>query len=304
MSHAVETMAYTNEVPWHGLGFHKAGGWKTVKSLIKDAKIDWTVDRRSIHTADGVEIEGFASLTRSSDQKILDIVGSRYQPVQNEQAFEFFKEFVEAGKATLETAGSLKGGKVVWGLAKLGTGFKLRGDDQVNGYLLCICPHEQGKSLVFKTTAVRVVCQNTLSMALREKGTEWRMGHRTAFDGVKIDQAKTALGIAREQIGEFEKNARILQKINLSLDDAIKILEPIYGSETKGADSPRMKQLIDIYERAPGAQPGNAWGVLNAVTYYADHVASRTSDKRLTNAWIGRTALQKETVLEKLLELA
>jgi phage/plasmid-like protein (TIGR03299 family) len=306
MSHAVETMAYTNEVPWHGLGKYKAGGWRTTAALLKDAKIDWTVERSPLYLADKVEVPGFAALKRSSDDKVLDIVGSRYVPVQNEDAFDFFREFVEAGNATLETAGSLKGGKVVWGLAKLGVGFKLRGDDKVNGFLLCICPHEQGKSLLYKTTAVRVVCNNTLTMALRENGTEWRMGHRTAFDGVKVEEAKTALGIARDQVGEFEKNARLLQKLNLSKQDVIDILAPIYQPELKKGEamSKRMEQLIDIYENAPGAQPGNGWGALNAVTYYADHVASRTPDKRLTNAWLGRTANQKELVLEKLLVMA
>lgn len=303
MSHEVETIAYTNEVPWHGLGFHKAGGWKNVKSLIKDAKIDWQIERKPIFTADGTEIKGFASLTRDSDGKIMDIVGARYIPTQNEDAFSFFHEFVEAGNAHLETAGSLKGGRVVWGLAKLDKGFELKGNDKVNGYLLCVCPHEQGKSLLFKTTAVRVVCQNTLSMALGKGGTEWRMGHRTAFDGVKVEEAKKALGVARDQIDEFESNVRKLQKLKFTEDKVIDFLGPIFGSEVKGSDNKRMKQLIDIYENAPGAQPGNAYGVLNAVTYYTDHVASRTADKRLTNAWLGRTSKQKELVLARLLEL-
>lgn len=305
MSHLVETMAYTNEVPWHGLGEYVAKA-PSVKEMLKVAKINWKVERRPL-TCEGKEVPGFAALSRSSDGKVLDVVGSRYIPTQNEQAFEFFREFVEAGKATMETAGSLKGGKLVWGLAKLGTGFKLRGNDQVNGYLLCACPHEQGKSLLFKTTAVRVVCNNTFTMALGEKTTEWRMGHRTAFDGVKIDEAKDALGIAREQISEFEKNAKILQKLNLDREEVVKILAPVYQPEYDGTPdgmSPRMKRLIDIYENAPGAQVGNGWGVFNAVTYYADHVASRTADKRLTNAWVGRTANQKEKVLELLLARA
>lgn len=302
MTAAVETMAYTNEVPWHGLGTFKANGWKNVKSMLTDAGIDWKVNRSAMYTADGAEVEGFSALTRSSDGKVLDVVGGRYQPVQNEDAFEFFTEFVEAGKAKMETAGSLMGGRIVWGLAKLGTGFKLKNQDQVDGYLLCMCPHKKGKSLLYKTTAIRVVCNNTLTMALRTAGNEWRMSHRTVFDGVKIEEAKTALGIARDQIGEFETTARKLQKVKVTDKDVRDILSPIFvkdGTE----ESRRMKQLIDIYERAPGADPGNAWGVLNAVSYYADHIASRSTDKRLSNAWIGRTAMQKTQTLEKLLEL-
>lgn len=302
---------YTNDAPWKGLGSDIDGKAK-VGEMLKKAKLNWKVERRPIHLSSGNsevvgdEIDGFAALTRDSDDKVFDIVGSRYTPVQNEQAFEFFLDFIHAGKAKMQTIGSFKGGRIVWGMADLGTEFVLKGGDKVKGYLLCVCPHEQGKSLIFKTTTVRVWCMNTLAMAIREKGmNEWRMGHRVAFDGVKVTEARTALGIARDQIGEFETNAKKLQKLKMSQADMIDVLKPVFQKDAGEGDelSRRMAQLVDIYERAPGAQPGNAWGVLNAVTYYADHVASRTADKRLTNAWLGRTANQKEAVLATLLEM-
>ncbi len=299
-----ESAAYTNELPWGGLGVHREGGWKNVDALIKDAKLDWQTERRPIYTAEGKEIEGFASLTRDRDNKIFDIVGSRYVPTQNKEAFAFFKEFVEAGKATMDTAGALRGGRIVWGLAKLNTSFELKGKDMVNGYLLCICPHEQGKSLMFKTLAFRPWCSNTIALGLRGAISGWRMGHRTNFNEVKISDAKKVLGLARDTMGEFENDAKKIQKLKVTPEDVIKILLPFFGSDVKGAENARMKQLIDIYENAPGAQPGNGWGILQCVTYYADHVASRTPDKRLYNAWMGRTANQKDAVLAKLLELA
>lgn len=305
----VETAAYTNTLPWGGLGKHKEGGWKNVGALIKDAQLDWKVERSPIYeklddSHELKEVPGFAALRRSSDGKVFDIVGSRYVPTQNEEAFAFFKEFVEAGDATLDTAGALKGGRVVWGLARLGKGFELKGGDHVDPYLLCICPHEQGKSLMFKTLAFRPWCSNTITAGLRGALTGWRMGHRTAFGDIKIADAKKTLGLARENLDDFEKNARLLQKLKMTKQEVIDLLAPIYGSEKKGDENKRMQTLIDIYENAPGAQPGNGWGALNAVTYYADHIASRTADKRLTNAWLGRTAMQKELVLAQLLEKA
>lgn len=314
MAHLVETMAYANTVPWHGLGYNVADTL-TAKQMLKAAKLDWKVERKPLFLADGTEVDGgFAALVRDKDNKILDVVGSKYIPTQNEEALEFFREFVEAGGAKMETAGSLKGGRYVWGLANLNASFKLKGNDQVKGYLLVGCPHEQGKSLLIKFTTVRVVCNNTLTLALRtEKGKEWRMSHRTSFGDVKRNEAKEALGIARDQLGEFERNARILQKINISRADAIKILAGVFApdadvkelvSDFDANGTPRLQTLMDVYARAPGAQEGNAWGLLNAVTYYADHVASRTDDKRLTNAWIGRTANQKEKTLETLLAMA
>lgn len=315
MSHEIETMAYTNEVPWHGLGEYVAEA-PTAKQMLKLAKLDWRVERRPLFTptADGgtQELEGFAALVRDRDNKVLDVVGSRYIPTQNEDVFEFFKEFVEAGGATMETAGSLNGGRYVWGLASLNASFKMKDDDEVKGYLLVASPHEQGKSLIVKFTTIRVVCNNTLTLALSHKGNEFRMNHRNHFDEAMINRAKDTLGIAREQLGEFENNARKLQKVKLTQKDCIRILAGVYQPDADMAKlisdfddeaTPRMKLVMDILARAPGAQPDNAWGVLCAVTYYSDHIASRTADKRLTNAWIGKTANQKEAVLKTLLEL-
>jgi phage/plasmid-like protein (TIGR03299 family) len=312
MSHAVETMAYTNEVPWHGLGYHVKDA-PTVEEMIRLAKLDWRVEKRPIQLINGDEVPGFFALTRDSDNKVLDIVGNRYVPAQNHEVLSFFKEFVEAGSAKMETAGSLKGGRYVWGLVALGKSFKMRNNDVVRGYLLIGIPHQQGKSIIIKFVTIRVVCNNTLTMALREAGNEHRVSHRRAFDNLAIENAKETLGIARDQLGEFEKNARILQGINISRNDAIKILAPIYQPNTEVKDliknfddnvNPKLARVINVLEHAPGAQPDNGWGVLNAVTYYSDHVIGRTADQRMTNAWMGKTANQKEKVLATLLEMA
>jgi len=310
MSHNVETMAYTNEVPWHGLGVHIAQA-PSVKEMLKTAKLNWRVDRVPLFTKDGDEVPGFAALQRSSDKSVLDVVGSRYQPVQNEDAFEFFNEFVQAGKATMETAGSLQGGRYVWGLANLKQSFELKGGDKVKGYLLCACPHQQGKSMLYKFTSVRVVCNNTYTLALNKGGAQWRMSHARKFNEEAITEAKDALGIARDEMSEFEKTAKKLQSIKLKREKVIELLGLTFqpGEELKdmlaeGGLNKKMEMIMQAYEMAPGAEPGNAWGALNAVTYWADHQASRTADKRLTNAWLGKTAVQKERVLADLLEAA
>lgn len=310
MSHDIETIAWTNETPWHGLGFHVADTLNT-KQMLKAAKLDWKVERKPMFLEGNQEVEGFAALVRDKDNSVLDVVGSRYQPIQNDEAFEFFREFVEAGKAKMETAGSLNGGRYVWGLANLNRSFKMSNDDKINSYLLVACPHQQGKSLVIKFTNIRVVCNNTLTLALREGGNEVRIAHRAAFDNETMNRAKDILGIAREQMGDFEKNARKLSKVKVSKEDAAKLLAQVFTPKFdmgKIADfeahTPRLEALMAAYENAPGATPGTAYGVLNAATYYADHMAGRTSDKRLTNAWLGRTANQKEQLLETLLEIA
>ena len=324
MAHLVETMAYTNQVPWHGLG-KRVENNATVEEMIEAAGLNWNVDAvplfyRGPETDDNDPdprdmVQGFSALVRSTDRKVLDVVGSRYIPTQNHEALGFFKEFVEAGGATMETAGSLKDGKMVWGLANLNSSFKMKNNDEVKGYLLVGCPHEQGKSLLIKFTTIRVVCNNTLTLALRKSSgaaVEFRMNHRNRFDSNMIANAKETLGIARDQLGEFERNARLLQGLNLSRNDAINILAPVYQPDSKpdelisdpGKMAPRMRQVMDVLSRAPGAEPETAWGLLNAVTYYSDHIAGRSVDQRLSNAWVGKTARQKEMVLDTLLMMA
>lgn len=307
MSAAVESMAYTNEVPWHGLGA-RVDDKQTVAQMMKAAKLNWSVDRTPMFLDGGAEVPDFAALVRSSDKKVLDVVGSRYTPIQNAEAFEFFNEFVEAGSAKMETAGSLRGGRMVWGLANLQSSFKLAGGDEVKGYLLVGCPHEQGKSMIIKFTTVRVVCNNTLTLALKKGGNEFRIHHRKGLDAATLAQAKVTLGIAREQLDEFESTAKKLKKKSMRREDVIAALASIYQpddipklvSDFEENANPTMLKLWDIHHKAPGADISTAWGVLNAVTYYSDHTASRTADKRLTNAWLGKTARHKEAMLKLL----
>src|SRR5690606_36775552 len=148
-----------------------------------------------------------------------------------------------------------------------------------------------------------------MGLALSEAGNTWRMSHRMQFGEVMRNEATETLGIARDQLGELERNARILQKNNIKRDDPIRNLAVVFAPDAEVKElisdpTPRLQAILGAHENAPGAQPGNTWGVLNAVTYWADHMASRTADMRLTNAWLGKTSGQKEKTLEALLQLA
>lgn len=319
MAHQIESMAYTNEVPWHGLG-HRIDDAPTVPKMIKKAGLDWSVNKHPLYYSEkGADekaeskVEDAYALVRSSDGKCLDVVGKSYRPVQNKDAFQFFNEFVEAGKAKMETAGSLRGGRYVWGLANLQSSFKLEGNDEVKGYLLVASPHEQGKSLIIKFTTIRVVCNNTLTLALKHSGNEFRMAHRSEFDDNARNRAKEVLGIAREQMAEFETNARKLKKMKLTEKDIIEVLANVYQPEDNlkkimedlsKNTSPTTRRVLDVLHNAPGADPTTGWGVLNAVTYHSDHVIGRTADRRVYNAWLGKTANHKQIVFEDLLRKA
>ena len=168
MSHEVETMAYAGEVPWHGLG-EKVSNDLTPMQMMRTAGVDWRVTKvPTIAIYDGEMIEtGTNALIRESDNTVLaPMVGDNWEPIQNEEAFNFFNEFCAAGDMEMHTAGSLKNGKIVWVLAKIKESFDVLGKDQVDNYMLFSNPHIYGKSVNIRMTPVRVVCQNTMNYSL------------------------------------------------------------------------------------------------------------------------------------------
>jgi len=313
---SIETQ-YDNNPPWHNLGatITKA---KTVEQMMALAKINWHVKKQSLAFKDGDDYNDFDrhyAIVRSSDKRVLSVVGNTYIPTPHQDVFKFAQEFVTKGKANLETMGSLNKGAIVWCMAKLNMDFTLPGRDKVQGYLFLGVPYMRGRSIIARITTVRDACNNTISIALRTKanmglGNVFRMNHRNVFDEKQITRARETLDLARHEVEEFGKQAIRLQKLKMTPNDTIKILQPIFQPRTNAnvliADpdeiNTKLKAILDANKNAPGAQPDNAWGVLNAVTYWADHIASKSDDKRLTNAWMGRTANQKQLVLESLME--
>jgi phage/plasmid-like protein (TIGR03299 family) len=312
MSHEIETMAWTNQVPWHGLGQQVASNM-TTDQMMKAAGLDWEVEKVSMKTADaGEAVDGFYALRRNTDHRIFDVCGSEYTPVQNHEAFEFFREFVEAGKATMETAGSLKGGKMVWGLANLNASFKLAGNDTVKSYLLLANPHQQGKASIFKYTGIRVVCNNTIAAALKHEAQDAiRRAHRGVFNEEAREAAKEALGIARDQHTVFAAMAKTLSREKMTPLEAAQAMAKIFGAddlvdvpsvELIRKDAPKaLAFAMQAIDHAPGhdlaSAKGTAWGVLNAVTFTTDHLIRKSSDSRMFNAWFGKSDKIKQKAM-------
>jgi phage/plasmid-like protein (TIGR03299 family) len=320
MAHQVETMAYANEVPWHGLGA-RVDQSVTPDEMLKAAGLDWEVNLWPLTASEpegeeSIKVPGRYALVRSTDRKVLTVTGKSWKPLQNRETLEFMRNYVEAGAATLETAGALRGGRVVWGLARLNHEFEVGKGDRVKGYLLITSPHEVGKAITVRATTVRVVCANTMALANRTGTVHYRQAHTSAFD---VDAAKEAIGDAHEQLAIAEKNAKILSKLQLSLDDAIeKVLAPVFVPQALKDDDlmaslkvpesmPKtLQEIIDSIESAPGAAEiaGTGWGVLNGVAHWADHVHGRGQASRMYNSWMGQNAVRKLDVERKLLELA
>jgi len=173
MSHNLEIvngqaqMAYVGETPWHGLGT-LVDSDISVDGMVKAAGLDWTVTKAPTYYRVGdKEIDtGKYALIRETDNKFLSNVSKSWEPCQNADAFSIFEEFVERNELEMNTAGSLKGGQIVWGLAKMKDSFALFDDDLTEQYLLLVNPHVFGQGIHVRSTPIRVVCNNTLSLSL------------------------------------------------------------------------------------------------------------------------------------------
>ena len=319
MSHEVEIidgqaqMAYAGELPWHGLGT-KVASDLAPSQIMQQAGLDWSVEKETMTTASGVEIEGKKALVRSSDNKVLDVVGDNWNPVQNSEAFEFFSEYCLAGDMEMHTAGSLKGGQMVWALAKVKESFDILGGDQVDSYLLFSNPHKYGKAIDVRFTPIRVVCNNTLSMSLGQNvANSVSLNHRTAFNPESVKQT---MGIAHEKFAQYKETCEFLASKKFNMNSLIQYYNEIFPRTYQGKQEVNVKEYNDLTNNAqkafsfletqPGAKfgEGSWWSALNSVTYLTDHKMGREADSRLTSAWFGANQTRKVKAVEKAVEFA
>lgn len=303
-----ETVAYTTTAPWSGNG-SKVNGSKDVADIVRAASIDWTVTKEPLFTDRGERMSRAYGLIRSTDRQQLAVVGERYKPVQNIEAFEIFRSYLAEGGCEMDIAGSLAKGKLVWGMARLGDDFKLSGGDKLSPYLFLGNPHGAGRSLTARIVTVRDVCNNTLSIAMRDgakNSAVWRMTHSSIFDLQRLVGARTVIDGARLAAKASATEANKLSRLKISDATATDIVTRIFGSavDDQGEkQSRRVNQILSAYREAPGAMPGNAWGLLNAVTYWADHTATRNADARMTSGFLGINAGKKNKVRAELVDM-
>lgn len=313
MAHEVETMAYAVEVPWHGIGA-RVDRDIDVDELLEAAGLNWEVNLLPLQARlpDGgtLDVDDRFALVRSTDHRVLTVTGKSWKPLQNKQTLDFMRDYVEAGGATLETAGSLRNGKIVWGLARLNHSFEVTKGDRVNGYLLITSPHEVGRAITVRTTTVRVVCANTMALANAQSDLNYKQNHLTEFD---IEAAKAKVAEAHEHLAIAERRAKTLQALKISVEDAVRkaIIPAIMPEAAKienlmePANQPKkLQEIIHSINNAPGADRKTAWGALNGVTYWADHVAGRDQASRMHRSWVGDTMRNKTDVEQRLFELA
>ncbi|MDD6637683.1 MAG: DUF932 domain-containing protein [Lachnospiraceae bacterium] len=275
MAALVETMYSTREKPWHGLGtvVRKA---PTSENALRLAGLDWNVVQEPIYTPCREKIEGFKANVRDTDRKVLGVVSDRYKVVQNVEAFSFTDELLGHG-VRYETAGSLSGGRRVWLLARLPREYIIAGE-RISPYLVFSNTHDGSGSVKVAVTPVRVVCNNTLNLALETAQRSFSMVH-TGNISDKITEARDTLFKAEsymERLGaEFEQLHQ--QKVtDAEVQKYIELLIPMESNATRTQEKNVNRLREDLamrYYDAPDLQTvgKNAYRFLNAVSDFATH---------------------------------
>ena len=287
MAANVETMFSVREKPWHGLGTIVQEA-PTSRDALHLAGLDWTVRQEPVIYKE--QDSGYFMNIRSTDDKVLGVVGGRYKPVQNVDAFNFVDGLIGEG-VTYETAGSLSTGKRIWLLAKM-PDIKIL-DDVVEPYMCLTNSHDGFGSLKVCMTPVRVVCQNTLNLALSGAKRSWNVRHTSSIDS-KMGAAKQTLGLANNYMDSIAKTAEDLYKVKIAPKDFEILSEqifPITGDMSKRKEEAQAllrEQLKHAWEMDDlGNIKGTGWGFMNAVADMSTHKPPvRKTDNFQENAFM------------------
>ena len=275
MAANVESMFYVRETPWHGLGT-KVLEAPASKDALQLAGLDWRVLQEPIYTAMEELVDGYKANVRDSDRKVLGVVTDRYRVIQNDEAFAFTDELLGAG-VKYETAGSLQGGRKVWLLAHMPHEYIISGE-RISPYLLISNTHDGSGAIKVALTPIRVVCQNTLNLALANAKRSWSMIH-TGDIKEKMQEARDTLFLAENYMDELGKEFEALRMKKLTdkqVMEYIEILLPIEDGSTPQQEKnmKRLREDMKIrYFDAPDLQGvgKNAYRFVNAVSDFATH---------------------------------
>lgn len=275
MAANVESMFYVREMPWHGLGTKVKEAPASRDALIL-AGLNWKVIQEPIFTDTREQIEGYKVNIRDSDRKPLGVVTERYKVIQNEEAFAFTDELLGEG-VKYETAGSLQGGRKVWLLAHMPHEYIISGE-RISPYLLFSNTHDGSGAIKVALTPIRVVCQNTLNLALSSAKRCWSMIHTGDIRG-KMQEARNTLFMAQtymDELGKEFENLRMKKITDKQVMEYIEILLPMEDNSTPQQTKNIRKLREDMkmrYFDAPDLQHvgNNAYRFVNAVSDFATH---------------------------------
>lgn len=315
MSHLIESMAFINATPWHGLG-NQLSTNQSIEVWAQQSGINFEIKETPVRfmTESVGSLGAIMSfpeqkvLYRSDTKAALSVVSNRYQVVQPKEILEFYRDLTEISGYQLETAGVLKGGRKVWALAKTNQSSTLKGNDTINGYILLATACDGSLATTAQFTSVRVVCNNTLTIALANGNGAVKVPHNTSFDPQAVKQK---LGISVSSFDSFMYQMKMLSERKVKNHEAMNYFLRVFNDQSNPSatliNKRAMVKVQALFEgNGKGADlassKGTAFGLLNAMTEYVDHARrARSVDHRLESAWFGAGATLKQKALDQAL---
>ena len=321
MAHLIETMAYAGATPWHGLG-NQLTQKQPIEVWQHEAGMDWQILESPVHfKSDAIghlgAIHSFQEqkvLYRSDTKAPLSVVSQRYHTVQPREVLEFYRDLTEVSGYELETAGVLKGGRKFWALARTGQGAALKGNDQVNGYLLLATSCDGTLATTATPTTVRVVCNNTLAIALGEGKGAVKVHHRSQFDPQAV---KRQLSISTSSWDGFLVRMKAMAECKVTPNMAEAYFKRVLtyaavnpsGQPVTAVNDRALKAVQELFTgRGKGSNlasaSGTAWGLVQGVGEFIDHHRrARSEDHRRDAAWFGAGAAVKQKAWDEAMKL-
>ena len=294
---------------WHDVGV-RVEKEVTAKEAIQLSRLNYKVEKKPIQTIDNLPIVEKYATVRVDNNTPLGIVGERYRIIQNVEAFNFFDVLVGEGQAIYHSAGALGNGERIWLLAKLPNKIIVGKEDTVEKFLCLTNSHDGSKALQVYFTPIRVVCQNTLNVSLKNTGASISIRHTNNYKN-KIEEARRVLGIVIDYYAQFENLANQLKDVKLEKEAVNKYYDKLLGIKGNDEDTTRKlnikKELIALYENGTGNQIADVkhslWTAYNAVAEYTDFYKTVKNDNRIESLLFGSGAELKNKAWNHALEL-
>jgi len=319
MSHEVEKMVFAGATPWHGLGTEiddATNFWDAFKL----AGLDWEVETEPLYRMGaagqvvGEEVKAQAAV-RTSDDKVLGVVGPRWTPLQNRDAFKVFEPLIDSGDMRLHTAGSLRGGERVWVLCQLGLeNTEIVKNDEIAKFALLSNGHDGKLAVHFGFTPIRVVCANTESMARSSTASNLIRVRHHRFVKNNVEKLRDIMNLANQEFEATAEQYRFLASKQINATDLHKYVKIVLDVHQQEEDelSTRTKNIIGKVEEffllgkgndLPGVN-GTYWAAYNGVTEYLNYEKGRTSENRMDSLWFGQNGNLSQKALDTAVALA
>lgn len=319
MSHQVESMVSSSGiVPWHQLGVC-VDQINSIEEAITLAGLDWGVELQPLffqNEGELMPVDEAQAVVRSTDKSILGVVGPRYTPLQNRDKFNFFQDYLDAGEASLETAGSLCSGRKTWIMAKLNrNNAEIVKGDEIEKFLLLSDSYDGTMAVRVGYTPIRVVCANTMAMAHSNSASQFIRVRHNRNVKANLDTIQEIVNLADASFEATAEQYRFLASKGCNTKDLGRYIKKVFdikdnekGKKISGKTTNIIESLLTCYQCGagqdiPGVQ-GTLWAAYNMVTNYLTYERGNNAERRLNNLWFGEAAKMNKKALDVAMEFA